>query len=216
MTKYTRIDPEISRRKFINVALGTTAGIGGISLLTVIGGLKPANIITPQKQLPTPGDVLVFADGPQKGQPVAASAVKPDQATFAYPQGEAKGQKVVRDGQQHNQIVLLKFQPSQLKPPTDLKGAPDGLVAYSAQCMHLGCPVTFAAQRDIFHCPCHGGEYDPTQGCKVIGGPPPKPLPQLPIKVEGGNLVVADVFVAPPFGMTDSEFQAQVRELKKA
>lgn len=216
MTKYTRFDPEISRRKFINVALGTTAGIGGISLLTVIGGLKPSSLITPNKQLPTPGDVLVYADGPKKGQPVAAGDIATDKAVFAYPQGESKGEKVVRDGQQRNQIALVRFQPGQLKPPTDLKGAPDGVVAYSAQCMHLGCPVGYVPQRDIYQCPCHGGQYDPAQGCKVIGGPPPKPLPQLPIKVEGGNIVVADVFVAPPFGLSDSEFEAQVRELKKA
>ena len=215
MTKYTRVDPEITRRKFINAALGTTAGIGGISLLTVIGGLKPSNLITPNKQLPTPGDVLIHADGPKKGQPVAVSDITVGQAVFTYPRGKTKDGEVVRDGQPRNQIALLKFEPSQLKPPTDTKDAPNGLVGYSSQCMHLGCAVAFRAQENIFQCPCHGGQYDPTQACKVVGGPPPAPLPQLPLRLDGQNVVVAGVFTSAPFGLSEAEFTSQVQTIKK-
>lgn len=37
MTRYKRKDPEITRRKFINVAVGTTAAVGGVSFLSALG-----------------------------------------------------------------------------------------------------------------------------------------------------------------------------------
>ncbi len=62
MTRYVRQDSEGGRRAFITAAMGTTIGIGGLSLLTIIGGVRPADTLTPEKTLPAPGDVLVYAD----------------------------------------------------------------------------------------------------------------------------------------------------------
>ena len=61
-------------------------------------------------------------------------------------------------------------------------------IALSRVCTHLGCLVNFDKEKQIFICPCHGGEYD-LEG-NVIKGPPPKPLPRFAVKVENGNLVI--------------------------
>jgi len=62
--------------------------------------------------------------------------------------------------------------------------APDGtLSAKSATCTHLGCLVSYNRVLGEFVCPCHGGRYN-MKG-EVIGGPPPRPLEELPAKAEG-------------------------------
>lgn len=64
--------------------------------------------------------------------------------------------------------------------------SPAGLVALSTTCTHLGCGVSWNAERKAFLCPCHGGVYDATG--KVLSGPPPRPLRRLPLAVEGGRV----------------------------
>jgi cytochrome b6-f complex iron-sulfur subunit len=66
----------------------------------------------------------------------------------------------------------------------------------SAMCTHAGCLVTWQKQRNRFVCPCHGGTYD-GQGA-VLGGPPPRPLDQLPIRVENGGVYLAPDTAATP------------------
>ena len=61
--------------------------------------------------------------------------------------------------------------------------------AYSGTCTHLGCSFGFDTEKKIFHCPCHHGLFDLKTG-KVIGGPPPRPLDTLPVKVENGEVHV--------------------------
>ena len=62
------------------------------------------------------------------------------------------------------------------------------LTAFSAICTHLGCLVNYNRLKAEFICPCHGGRYN-LDG-KVVAGPPPAPLNRLPVKAEGGNVVV--------------------------
>ena len=62
-------------------------------------------------------------------------------------------------------------------------------VAYSAVCTHQGCTVAY--QGGQLACPCHGSVFDPANGAKVVAGPAPSPLPEIPIKVEGGEVVRA-------------------------
>lgn len=61
--------------------------------------------------------------------------------------------------------------------------------ALSAICTHKGCPVAWNAGAKQYQCPCHGGKFDPAG--RVVGGPPPAPLPSLPVKVVKGMLLVA-------------------------
>lgn len=64
----------------------------------------------------------------------------------------------------------------------------DEFVAFSLNCTHLGCPVRWEAGAQLFMCPCHGGVY--YKDGVVAGGPPPKPLPQYPVRVRNGEVEV--------------------------
>ncbi len=66
----------------------------------------------------------------------------------------------------------------------------EGIYAVSAVCTHLGCTV--ARSPEGFACPCHGSRFGPTG--TVLGGPAPRPLPQLEVSraADGQLLVLAD------------------------
>ena len=62
-------------------------------------------------------------------------------------------------------------------------------VAYSAVCTHQGCTVAYRGGK--LACPCHGSVFDPARGAEVVAGPAPSPLPEIPVKVEGSEIVKA-------------------------
>jgi cytochrome b6-f complex iron-sulfur subunit len=62
-------------------------------------------------------------------------------------------------------------------------------VAYSAVCTHQGCRVAY--QDGNLACPCHGSIFDPADGAAVVSGPAQRPLPEIPVKVQGGEVVKA-------------------------
>ncbi|MBB6098138.1 rieske iron-sulfur protein [Deinobacterium chartae] len=195
MTKIKRTDPEISRRKFITGALITTGAVSGVGMLSVLGTLRPANRITPDKEPPAEGDILVYAEGDKAGQPVKVSDLD-ESPTRVYP----KAGDVVKNGDPNNLLLLMRFPQGELKEPTELDATVQGtVVAYSAICTHLGCQVNYKDSDGTLLCPCHSGNYDPKEGCKVIGGPPPRPLPQLPIKLEGDQIIASGEFLGEPY-----------------
>lgn len=63
-----------------------------------------------------------------------------------------------------------------------------GYIALSRVCTHLGCLVNYDEEEERLVCPCHAGIYD-LDG-RVLSGPPPRPLQQLPLKVEGNKIIV--------------------------
>ena len=64
----------------------------------------------------------------------------------------------------------------------------DTFVAFSLNCTHLGCPVRWLAEADLFMCPCHGGVY--YKDGSVSAGPPPRPLPRYPVRVLDGDVQI--------------------------
>ena len=62
-------------------------------------------------------------------------------------------------------------------------------VAYSAVCTHQGCTVAY--QNGQLACPCHGSVFDPADGGAVVNGPAQTPLPEIPVKVSGGEVFKA-------------------------
>jgi menaquinol-cytochrome c reductase iron-sulfur subunit len=61
-------------------------------------------------------------------------------------------------------------------------------MAFSVNCTHLGCPVRWLPDADLFMCPCHGGVY--YKDGKVAAGPPPRPLVQYPVRVRNGTVEI--------------------------
>jgi len=53
--------------------------------------------------------------------------------------------------------------------------------AFSVNCTHLGCPVNWRPDASLFLCPCHGGVY--YADGSVAGGPPPRALNQLTVRI---------------------------------
>lgn len=88
---------------------------------------------------------------------------------------------------------------------------PDGdIVAYSVVCQHLGCITAFLptgtgpacdssykAPGPEGYCCCHGSIYDLASGAAVIGGPAPRPLPQVILSVDSSGDIYA-VGMGPP------------------
>ncbi len=88
---------------------------------------------------------------------------------------------------------------------------PEGdIVAFSQICQHLGCYYnyippnsspscnsSYKADKPVGYCCCHGGIYDFTEGGKVIGGPPPRPVPQVKLEVDSNGDIYA-VGMGPP------------------
>ena len=64
----------------------------------------------------------------------------------------------------------------------------DTFIAFSINCTHLGCPVRWLAEANLFMCPCHGGVY--YQDGDVAAGPPPLPLPRYLVRVKNGDVQI--------------------------
>ncbi|MFK7602324.1 ubiquinol-cytochrome c reductase iron-sulfur subunit [Deinococcus sp. SM5_A1] len=216
MTRYRKQDPEITRRRLINAAMGTTVTVGIVSLVGVLGTAKPAFRMTRDKMPPVPGDILVHADPAREGQLVKVSDLS-EKLVRAWPQGKDKeGNNLIRKGDPNNVLAIYRFAPGKIRTPTNLEATINTqIVAYSDICTHAGCSVADDDQQaGQMKCPCHSGQYDPTRGCIVTGGPPPRPLAQLPIKQQGDHLVVSEFFLENPYPLTEQEWKARVAAVK--
>jgi len=99
-------------------------------------------------------------------------------------------------------VLLMRLDPADLHPsPGREDWAYDGIVAYSKVCTHVGCPVALYEQH-THHllCPCHQSQFDVSHEAKVIFGPAKRPLPQLPIEVDGEGYLVAKSDFEEPVG----------------
>ena len=61
-------------------------------------------------------------------------------------------------------------------------------IAYAVNCTHLGCPVNWRAEANLFLCPCHGGVY--YKDGAVAAGPPPQPLTKYPVRIVSGQVEI--------------------------
>jgi Rieske Fe-S protein len=80
------------------------------------------------------------------------------------------------DASTGEQAVLLRLEGGQF-------------AAYSAICTHQQCIVAYDGAEGTLECPCHGSIFDPANGAEVVSGPARKPLPEIPVRVEGGEVV---------------------------
>lgn len=181
-----------TRRALILAALAAGACFASPKSSAAEGDLPGSN------ERPQKADVLVFSEGDRAGD-----VIEPKDLTAGGPPVRAwpKDPKtsVVRKGSRLNEVLIVKLDPAELDEETRSRAA-GGVVAYSAICVHTGCPITAwvkAANSDknVFKCMCHNSEYDPRQNAQVIFGPAPRRLPALPLAAEDGPLTVAATFV---------------------
>src|SRR2546430_1462484 len=94
-------------------------------------------------------------------------------------------------------VIVVRLKPAELRLPSDRRAwAPGGILAYSKICTHAGCAIalyrkpTFPAVEPgpALVCPCHYSTFDVTNGGAVLFGPAGRPLPQLPLAIDGEHL----------------------------
>jgi rieske iron-sulfur protein len=182
-----------TRRALILTALAAGVCIAASPSAAVADDDPPGSDERPQK-----ADLLVVSEGDGEGQ-----VIKPQDLKLGGPPVHAwpKDPKtsVVRKGSRLNELLVVKLDPAELDDATRSRAA-DGIVAYSAVCVHAGCPVTGwlkgeEVNNDVFKCFCHNSEYDPRQSAEVVFGPAPRRLAALPLAIVDGALVVAGSFV---------------------
>jgi menaquinol-cytochrome c reductase iron-sulfur subunit len=59
---------------------------------------------------------------------------------------------------------------------------------FAINCAHLGCPVRWFEQSQLFLCPCHGGAYY-SDGSRA-SGPPERGLYKYDVRIEGGKVLI--------------------------
>ncbi len=67
-----------------------------------------------------------------------------------------------------------------------------GVKAFSAVCTHLGCICSWDEARQLILCPCHDGQFNAVTGA-VMSGPPPAPLPSIPVSMDGEDIYLGEV-----------------------
>ena len=173
---------EVSRRKFLSgISLALTA-LGGL----VVGVPMAGFVIGPLLETKTDADVW---------QPVYTN----DHRNELNPTYLQLSQMTVGDTIQVNFRDPSYKDPNSTEPnPQDWAGLVGNmaawlrrdtettLIAFSVNCTHLGCPVTWLPNAGLFMCPCHGGVY--YKSGDVAAGPPPQSLPRYDTRITNGNI----------------------------
>jgi ubiquinol-cytochrome c reductase iron-sulfur subunit len=97
-------------------------------------------------------------------------------------------------------LVVVRVRPEELElPPERADWAPEGLLAFSKICTHAQCAISLfryplypeRSPGPALVCPCHYSTFDVLKGGERVFGPAVRPLPQLPLKIQGGRLLAA-------------------------
>jgi ubiquinol-cytochrome c reductase iron-sulfur subunit len=174
-----------TRKRLIKLAGAGALGTLGLAALTPAASLGPALDTSALTKTPwRRGRRLVD----ESGKAIAASDIEAEAFYTAYPEGADR--ELIG-----SPLVVVRIGPGNA-----------GVVAYSKICTHAGCAIalyrkpTFPATQPgpALVCPCHYSTFDPARNGKVIFGPAGRPLPRLPLEIDGdGNLRAAGNFSGP-------------------
>jgi ubiquinol-cytochrome c reductase iron-sulfur subunit len=174
----------ISRRKLLKLGLLGAGGTLGLAAITPALSFGPAFRI--EELFSTPwrkGTRLVD----ESDRPWKAADIEAGSFYTAFPEGADKEQQAAP-------LVLVRPPEGALALPPHLAGYDaEGVVAYSKICTHAGCAISmyrvplFAPDepQPALVCPCHYSTFDPATGGEVLFGPAGRPLPMLPLQIDG-------------------------------
>lgn len=169
------------------------AGVMGLFAVITFSFLRSLARSHPAESLFTTvwksGQRLMTADG----EPITIHSLEPGSSVTVFPESSI--------GSQRAQTVLIRVDQNRLKlPQSRANWAPMGYIAYSRVCTHAGCAVgLYEAQTNLLLCPCHQSTFDVLRAAAPTGGPAARPLPQLPLYVNGnGYLCAGGGFSSPP------------------
>jgi ubiquinol-cytochrome c reductase iron-sulfur subunit len=182
-------------RKRLLIVAGAGAGTAlGAALLTPVASLGPVFDVSSLYRTPWRRGVRLVDEA---GRAFLADDVEEETFYTAYPEHADREQMGAP-------LVVVRFKPAELQLPEGRGSwAPDGIVAYSKICTHAGCAITLYRKptfapvepKPALICPCHYSTFDATNGGEVLFGPAGRPLPQLPLAIDGsGELRAAGNF----------------------
>ena len=181
-----------SRRKFLRRLLGGALGALGAALVFPIRSLGPSPGNALEHTTWRPGSRAVDADG----QPVKVTDVAVGGVVTVFPEGHAG------DASAQTLLIHAADQPIVTRAGRET-WSPNGFLAYSKVCTHVGCPVgLYEHGTQQLLCPCHQSLFDVLGGAKPIFGPAPRSLPQLPIEVDDRGYIRATSDYHEPIGPT--------------
>jgi ubiquinol-cytochrome c reductase iron-sulfur subunit len=164
-----------------------------VRLAAGAGGTLAAALAIPTLSLgPTPGDSLYrtrWTEGARvvdgNNQPIRPEDLQLEGVLTVFPEGSA--------GAADSQTQLIRVDEALLDLPRDRsEWAPLGCVGYSKICTHAGCPVgLYRAEAHQLLCPCHQSTFDVLRGAEPVFGPAVRPLPQLPLGLDGEGYLIA-------------------------
>ena len=173
-----------------------------LKLFWAAGGALALSAIFPIRSLgPAPGQALLTtAWRPglrlvnEEGRPVRLDSLEVGGTLTAFPEGAQHAADA--------QVVLVRVEDGALKPrPGREDWAPQGYVAYSKICPHVGCPVgLYQSDTHELLCPCHQSTFDVLDGARPRFGPATRSLPQLPLAVDGEGFLTAQADFDEPVG----------------
>jgi ubiquinol-cytochrome c reductase iron-sulfur subunit len=184
----------VKRRKMLGGLLASGAGIMGIvlafPLLRSLGPVPKEEYKVSQWKT---GSVLVDSNGRR----VRRETLVPGGIMTVYPRNTMRienGQVTFTDqGLATDQTVLIRLPGGAFTTvPGRENWTPDGYVAYSKVCTHLGCPVGLYEQElELLVCPCHQSMFNVRNGAVPQFGPAPRPLPQLALGYDDQGYLIA-------------------------
>jgi len=185
----------IKRRKVLGGLLGTGLGVFGVvAAFPLVRSLGPMPKGTLFHTDWAKGTYLVDITGRR----VNVSDLAIGSIVTVFPEG----MQDTDNGQAVDQTVLIRLSNSDF---TTMKGretwGPQGYVAYSKLCTHLGCPVGLYEQElELLVCPCHQSMFNVLNGAMPTFGPAPRPLPQLPLMVDAMGYLQSQSDFKEPVG----------------
>jgi ubiquinol-cytochrome c reductase iron-sulfur subunit len=180
----------ITRKRLLLSAGAAAGGALGVAALTPALSLGPLLDTGPLDRTPWRRGVrLVDVDR----RPILAADVQ--YASFYYAFAEGVDPEDIS-----SELIVLRLDPSKLRLPRGRAGwAPQGILAYSKVCTHAGCAIDLYRNpkfpalepHPALVCPCHYSTFDPFTGGTVMYGPAGRPLPQLPLMIDGAGYLRA-------------------------
>jgi ubiquinol-cytochrome c reductase iron-sulfur subunit len=179
---------DVTRRGFLAWLLAGAGALLALVLALPAFSLGPGTGRSLFRTAWTNGLRVVDADGNR----IRPADIGFDAVTTVYPEGHI--------GSPDSVALLVRVPTGELRLASGREAwAPEGCVAYSKICTHVGCPVgLYRAEERQLLCPCHQSTFDVREGAKPVFGPAVRPLPQLPMTLdEDGYLVATGDFPEP-------------------
>jgi arsenite oxidase small subunit len=79
------------------------------------------------------------------------------------------------------------------------------ILAFSALCQHMGCPVNLDERRRVLVCPCHASRFDPLLRGAAVAGPATMGLPRIALDVRDGTIWAVGVAEGLVYGRASNE-----------